>query len=147
MLRVSTGRKIHHSHLMVSLDLQKRSCSGVWMLSSWHMNPGSYSIHFNGSQGGQQHHEWPSPLCFQVFSMMPLNIYLIFHLVLVWNLWGTCIIQGTKLGPQFLVANLESLQSSHKILLRLKSNSGGSRAEVKEVRVPYRISKGVRLKW
>jgi hypothetical protein len=45
------------------------------------------------------------------------------------------------------VANLESLQSSHKILLRLKSNSGGSRAEVKEVRVPYRISKGVRLKW
>ena len=115
---------MHHSHLMVSLDLQKRSCSGVWMLSSWHMNPGSYSIHFNGSQGGQQHQEWPFPLCFQVFSTMPLNIYPISNLVLVWNLWGTCVIQGTKFRPQFLVADLESLLLSHKILVSLKSHSG-----------------------
>ena len=39
------------------------------------MNPGSYSIHFNGGLGGQQHQEQPSPLCFQVFSLMPLYIY------------------------------------------------------------------------
>ena len=56
---------------------------------------------------------------------MPLNIYPISNLVLVWNLWGTCIIQGTKFRPQFLVADLESLQSSHKILVSLKSHSGG----------------------
>ena len=37
--------------------------------------------------------------------MMPLNIYPISNLVLVWNLWGTCIIQGTKFRPQFLVAD------------------------------------------
>ena len=56
---------------------------------------------------------------------MSLNIYPISNLVLVWNLWGTCVIQGTKFRPQFLVADLESLQSSHKILVSLKSHSGG----------------------
>ena len=88
------------------------------------MNPGSYSIHINEGRGSQQYQEPPFRLCFQVFSTMPLNIYPISNLVLVWNLWGTCIIQGTKFRPQFLVADLESLQSSHKILVSLKSHSG-----------------------
>ena len=108
-----------------------------------YMNPSSYSIHFNRGWGGQQHQECPFPLCFQVFSMMPLNIYPISNLVLVWNLWGICIIQGTKFRPQFQVADLESLLLSHKILVSLKSHSEGT----KEVGVPCRISKGVRLKW
>ena len=57
---------------------------------------------------------------------MPLNIYPISNLVLVWNLWGTCVIQGTKFRPQFLVADPQSLllQSSYKILVSLKSHSG-----------------------
>ena len=33
--------------------------------------------------------------------------------------------QGTKFVTQFLVAGLESLQSRHKILVSLKSHSGG----------------------
>jgi hypothetical protein len=83
------------------------------------------SIHFNGGWGGQQHQERSFPLCFQVFSMTSLNIYLISNLVLMWNLWGTCFIQGTKCRPQLLVAALESLQSSYMILVSLKSHSGG----------------------
>jgi hypothetical protein len=39
------------------------------------VNPGSYFIHFYGGRGGQQHQEQSSPLCFQVFSTMSLNIY------------------------------------------------------------------------
>ena len=56
---------------------------------------------------------------------MPLNIYPISNLVLVGNLWGARVIQGTKFRPQFLVADLESLLLSHKILVSLKSHSGG----------------------
>jgi hypothetical protein len=90
------------------------------------VNPGSYStIHFNEGQGDQQHQEWPSPLWFQVFSTMPLNIYPISNLVLVGNLWGARVIQGTKFRPQFLMADLESVQSSHKNPVSLKSHSGG----------------------
>jgi hypothetical protein len=54
---------------------------------------------------------------------MLLNIYPISNLVLVWNLWGTCVIQGTKFRPQFEVADGECLQSSLKILVSLKSHS------------------------
>ena len=46
--------------------------------------------------------------------------------------WYSCgtsgvpvFIQGTVFRPQFLVADLESLKSSHKILASLKSHSGG----------------------
>jgi hypothetical protein len=56
--------------------------------------------------------------------MMPLNIHLISNLVLVWNFWGTCVIQGTKFRPQFLVSDLETLQSSHKTPVSLKSHYG-----------------------
>jgi hypothetical protein len=56
--------------------------------------------------------------------MISLNIYPVYNLVIVWKLWGTCIIQDTKFRPQFLVADLESLQSSHEILVSLKSHSG-----------------------
>ena len=79
--------KIHHSHLKVSLALQKGVAwvFGCYPVGIRHrcwsdMNPGSYSIHFNGGLGGQQHQEQPSPLCFQVFSMMSLNIYPISNL-------------------------------------------------------------------
>jgi hypothetical protein len=67
--------------------------------------------------------------------MMPLNIYPLSNLVLVWNLWGTCVIQGTKCRPQFLVPDLESMESSNKILVSLKSHlgEGGSRTGVKGV--------------
>ena len=57
--------------------------------------------------------------------MMPLNIYPVSNLVVLWNLSGTCVILGTKFRPQFLVADLESLLLSHKILVSLKSHSGG----------------------
>ena len=56
--------------------------------------------------------------------MMSLNMYPISKLVFMWNLLGTCIIQGTKFRPRFLVADLESLQSSCKIIVSLKSYSG-----------------------
>ena len=39
--------------------------------------------------------------------------------------WSTCVIQGTKFRPQFLVGDLESLKSSHKILVSLQSHSEG----------------------
>jgi hypothetical protein len=93
------------------------------------MNLGSYSIQFSGGWYGQQHQVWPFPLGFQVFSMMPLNIYPISNLVVLWKLWDTCIIQGTKFRPQFLVADMESWQSSHKIFVSLKSHSGGRRGQ------------------
>ena len=124
--------KIHHGHLKVSLALQKGVAwvFGCYPVGIRHrcwsdMNPGSYSIHFNGGLGGQQHQEQPSPLCFQVFSTMSLNIYPISNLVLVWNFWGICITQDTKFRPQFLMGDLESLQSSHKILVSLQSHSEG----------------------
>ena len=70
-------------------------------LRCWsNVNPGSYSTHFNGGRGGQQHQECPFPLCIQVFSKIPVNIYPISNLwriLLVWNLWSTCVIQGTVL--------------------------------------------------
>jgi hypothetical protein len=48
-----------------------------------YVNPGSYSTHFNGGWGGQQHQEWPFPLCFQVFSMMLLFLkYFLLHIFL-----------------------------------------------------------------
>ena len=120
-------QKIHHSHLIVFLALKK----GVtWVISRLHQvqvliccEPRQLLPLLKQRSGGQQHQKWSSPLCFQVFSIMSLNIYPISNLVLVWNLWGTCIIQGTKFRPQFLVADLESLQSSHKILVSLKSHS------------------------
>ena len=79
-------QKIHHSHLMVSLALQK----GVSWLSGCYpvgircrclsdmsyMNPGSYSIHVDRVWCGQQHQECPPPLCFPVFSRMPLSLSL-----------------------------------------------------------------------
>jgi hypothetical protein len=49
---------------------------------------------------------------------MSLNIYPILNLVLMWNLWGTYVRQGTKFRPQFQMG-------SHKILVSLKSHSGG----------------------
>ena len=63
------------------------------------------------------------------------------------DLWDVCVIQGTKFRPQFLVDDLESVQSSHKVLVNLKSHSEEARARAKGVWIPYRISKGVRLKW
>ena len=56
---------------------------------------------------------------------MSLNIYPISNLELGWKLWGTCIIQDTKFRSQFQVADLESLQSSHKILVSQKSHFEG----------------------
>lgn len=87
----------------------------------------SYSIHFNGSGAGQQHKEQPFPLCFQIFSMIPLNIHTISNLVFMWQLWCTCTIQDTKFMSQFLVADLGSWQLSHKSLANLKSHSWGGR--------------------
>ena len=113
-----------------------------------YVNPGNYPINFKDGQGGQQHQEWPFPHCLQVFSTMPLNIYPVSNLVLLWNLWATCIIQGTKFRTQFLVTDPESFQSSYKILVSLKSHSEGWVKSWGQGTggVPYRISKGVRLK-
>jgi hypothetical protein len=62
-------------------------------------------------------------------SAQCLLTYLTSNLVLVWNLWSTCIIQGTKIRPQFQVADLDSLQLSHKILVSLKNHSGGIKSQ------------------
>ena len=42
----------------------------------------------------------------------------------MWNLWGTYVIQDTKFRPQLQVADLESLQSSHKSLSAWKVTLG-----------------------
>ena len=67
-----------------------------------------------------------SPFYFaSIFSTISLNIYPVSNIVLVWNLWSTCVIQGIKCRPQLLVVDLERLQWSHKILVSLKSHSEG----------------------
>ena len=77
---------------------------------------------------------------------MSLNIDPISNLVLVWNLWSTCVLQGTKFRPQFLVADLESLQLSHKIFVSLKSQSGGIKSQGQESRVPIQYLKRGQIK-